>query len=345
MKILIIGGTRFIGRYLVSEALTRGHEITLFNRGNHHHEFADDVEHLIGDREHQLDVLKNRKWDAVIDTCGYVPRDVYHSTQTLADQTDHYTFISSISVYKDWMPEGIDEKYAVQILSKEKVEEITRGTSGFIPEYYGALKYMCEKEAENTLGNKLLTIRPGLIVGKYDYSERLPYWVNRVDNGGKVLAPGDPHQRIQFIDAKDLASWNLDMIEHKETGTFNATGINRNLTMLELLETCKEITKSNAEFYWGSEQFLLENDVKPWSDMPLWIPSNHPLQGEEKPWKGANSFNIDKALSKGLTFRSLKETIGDIHTWNQLREVEISKAGITLEREQQLLKELAKYSA
>ncbi|MFS1514597.1 NAD-dependent epimerase/dehydratase family protein [Chengkuizengella sp. SCS-71B] len=182
MKILIIGGTRFIGKHLVSEALARGHEVTLFNRGNQQHTF-DEVEHLIGDRSHQLDVLKNRKWDAVIDTCGYVPRDVHYSTQVLADQTDYYTFISSISVYKDWIPEGIDENYAVQILSKEKAEGITRGISGFVPEYYGALKYMCEKEAENTLGNKLLTIRPGLIVGKYDYTERLPYWVNRVRQG------------------------------------------------------------------------------------------------------------------------------------------------------------------
>ncbi|NBI30003.1 SDR family oxidoreductase [Chengkuizengella marina] len=344
MKILIIGGTRFIGRYLVSEALARGHEITLFNRGNHQHSF-DDVEHLIGDRGHQLDVLKNRKWDAVIDTCGYVPRDVHYSTQVLADQTDHYTFISSISVYKDWMTEGIDENYAVQILSKEKAEEITHGTSGFVPEYYGALKYLCEKEAENTLENKLLTIRPGLIVGKYDYTERLPYWVNRVSKGGKVLAPGDPHQTIQFIDAIDLAAWNLDMIEQKEIGTFNVTGKSGNLTMLELLETCKEITNSNVEFVWGSEQFLLDRKIKPWSHMPLWIPRDHPLEGEEKPWKGANSFNIDRALVKGLTFRPLKDTIQDIHTWNQSRDVEISKAGITLEKEQQLLKELSKYSA
>ncbi|MFS1514527.1 hypothetical protein VQL36_19165 [Chengkuizengella sp. SCS-71B] len=166
--------------------------------------------------------------------------------------------------------------------------------------------------------------------------------MNRVRQGGEILAPGDPYQTIQFIDAKDLAAWNLDMIEKKETGTFNVTGINRNLTMLELLETCKEVINSNAEFVWGNEKFLLDRNIKPWSDMPLWIPRNHPLEGEEKPWKGANSFNIDKALNKGLTFRPLKETIRDIHTWNQSRAVEISKAGITLEREQELLREIAK---
>ncbi|MDP5275392.1 NAD-dependent epimerase/dehydratase family protein [Chengkuizengella axinellae] len=343
MKILIIGGTRFLGRYLVSEALAKGHEITLFNRGNHQHGF-ENVEQLIGDRSEQLDILKNRKWDAVIDTCGYVPRDVYLSTKTLADQTEHYTYISSISVYKDWILEGIDENYAVHTLSKKKLEQITRGGSRFIPEYYGALKYMSEKEAENNLVSKLLTIRPGLIVGKYDYSDRFTYWVDRIGKGGKVLTPGDPNQKIQLIDAKDLASWNLDMIEKKETGTFNATGINRNLTMLELLETCREVTNSDAEFVWGSESFLLEHNVKPWSDMPLWIPSEHPLEGEEKPWKGSNAFNIDKAIEKGLTFRPLEETIEDLHKWNQLRDKQINKAGITLEKEKQLLRELAKYS-
>ncbi|MFX3623739.1 MAG: SDR family oxidoreductase [Ectobacillus sp.] len=337
MKILVLGGTRFLGRHIVQEALRRGHAVTIFNRGNSH-EIFPEVELLLGDRDGTLDALKGRKWDAVFDTCGFVPRTIAKAAAVLGDNIEHYTYISSISVYQDWVPLGITESYMLQTLPPEEVEEITKDSSGPIYEYYGALKALCEFEAKKHMPGKVLTIRAGQIVGPFDYTDRFPYWVGRIAKGGRILCPGNPNLPIQLIDAKDLARWVITMAEARKTGTYNATGPDYPLTMQQLFEACKEVTNSDAEFVWVQEEFLLNNNVVPWVQMPLWLPENHPMPGETKPWKGSFQINIEKAVRQGLTFRPLEEIIYDVWEWEQGRpDNEERKAGLPLKREEELL--------
>jgi nucleoside-diphosphate-sugar epimerase len=206
MRLLILGGTAFLGRALVDDALGRGHELTLFNRGKTNPELYPEVERLQGDRDGDLTVLQGKTWDAVIDTSGYVPRVVGQSAELLADAVGHYTFISSISAYADFSQPGADENAAVGKLEDESVEEIDGDT-------YGPLKVLCEEVVEKRLPGRTLIIRPGLIIGPHDPTDRFTYWPCRVERGGEVLAPGKPEKSVQFIDARDLAAWNLDMVE------------------------------------------------------------------------------------------------------------------------------------
>lgn len=336
VNILILGGTRFLGRHLVEAALERGHKVTLFNRGSNQDVFPE-VEPLIGDRDGSLKAIRDREWDAAIDTCGFVPRTVRKSCMMLGS-VKHYTYISSISVYKDPVFPGIDESGTVQSMVEDKAEEVTRGTAGPVYDYYGPLKVMCELTAEKELPGKVLTVRPGLIVGPYDYSDRFSYWVDRVAKGGEVLAPGCPERPVQFIDVRDLAEWVVLMAEKNITGTYNAVGPQDVLTMGALLEKCKEVSGSDAEFTWVSERYLMENKVGPWVEMPLWIPEEFPLQGEEKPWNGFMAINKRKAAQMGLTFRPLSQTIEDTLIWErQCRVNDKRKAGMDSVREKELL--------
>src|SRR5512136_1410936 len=217
MNLLIIGGTRFVGRHLVEYALARGHTLTLFNRGQSNPDLFPRVEQLHGDRAADLSLLQDRSWDAVIDTCGYVPRIVRLSAQTLAGRTDRYVFISTVSVYAQDNPRGMDENAPLAALKDETIEEITSET-------YGGLKALCEKAVEAVYPNRALIIRPGLIVGPYDPTDRFTYWPWRTAQGGEVLAPGNPDQPQQIIDARDMARWIVQMVEAKRTGVFNAVG-------------------------------------------------------------------------------------------------------------------------
>ncbi|MEY9865751.1 NAD-dependent epimerase/dehydratase family protein [Peribacillus sp. RS7] len=338
MNILILGGTRFIGRYLVKAAIEKGHDVTLFNRGSNPDVFGE-IEQLRGDRDGDLEMLKERHWDAVIDTSGFIPRTVEKSCRLL-NQVKHYTYISSCSVYKDPSKPGIDENGAVHILNDAKVEEITRGTAGPIyGEYYGPLKSLSEKAAEKELPGKVLSIRAGQIVGPYDYTDRLPYWLKRIAEGGEVLSPGRPGRPIQFIDARDLAQWIIQMIEKSMTGAYNAVGPDYTLTMGRLLEDCKKVTRSNAAFTWVSEKFLMDNKVEPWGEMPLWIPEEFPFPGAKEPLNGFLAFDNNKAINNGLTFRPLSETLEDIWDWEKNRpESADRKAGIHRQHESDLLR-------
>ncbi len=339
LEILILGGTRFLGRFLVNAARERGHHVTLFNRGNNGDIFPE-FELLKGDRDGDLQVLKGRKWDAAIDTSGFIPRTVSKSCQLL-NHVNHYTYISSISVYKDPSKPGIDEQAEVHTLDSEEVEKITHGTAGPIyGEYYGPLKALSEKAAEKELPGKILVVRSGQIVGPYDYTDRLPYWIKRLSEGGEVLSPGRPNRPIQFIDVKDLARWVIQLIEQNVTGTFNAVGPDKTLTMEQLLKECKRVSRSDATFTWVSEKFLLDNNVEPWGEMPLWIPEEYPLPGAEKPWNGFLAVNNKKAMNIGLTFRPLSETLKDILDWEQNRpQGHERKAGMDRQRENKLLNE------
>ncbi len=217
MRILILGGTVFVGRHLVEAALARGHEVTLFNRGQHGPDLYPGVEKLRGDRDGGLDALRGRRWDAAIDTCGYVPRIVRASATLLANAVDHYTFISSVSVYPEAHTRHLDEDSPVGALDDESVEDVT-------PETYGPLKALCEQAAEGAMSGRALTIRPGLIVGPHDPTDRFTYWPRRVAQGGEVLAPGRPERPVQIIDARDLAAWTLQLVASGARGVYNATG-------------------------------------------------------------------------------------------------------------------------
>jgi len=324
MKLLILGGTVFLGRHLVEAALARGHMLTLFNRGQHPDVFAD-VEQLHGNRDGDLAVLQGRRWDAAIDTSGFVPRIVGMSAETLADAVQHYTFISSISAYANFSAPGLDESAPLGKLTDERVEEVNGDT-------YGPLKALCEHAAEAAMPGRVLVIRPGLIVGPYDPTDRFTYWPHRVAEGGDVLAPGRPARPIQFIDARDLAAWTLYMVEAGQTGIYHATGPDQTLSMESLLEACKIISKSDARFTWIEDSCLLETGAGPWMELPLWIPESDGSSA------GFMRVNCGKAIASGLTFRPLAETIWDTLVWDATRLADRDwRAGLKPERERYLL--------
>lgn len=335
MNILIIGGTRFLGRHLVTAALARDHEVTLFNRGLHATEF--DVETIRGDRYSDLAKLNGRRWDAVVDTCGMLPRAVRAAAEVLSDSVDSYVFISSQNVYADVSVPGVDETSPLRTLTTEQLAEANAIDTAGEPSYgamYGGLKALCEQAAEEVMPGRVLTIRPGLIVGPYDYTDRFTYWIARVARGGEVLAPGRGDRFVQFIDVRDLAEWTVQMIERGATGAYNANGPTNNVTMQDVLEQCKSVSDSDASFTWVSEDFLLQENVSAWIEMPLWLPE------EAAPHlKGFMFVNCDKAVQNGLRHRTLTGTIRDTLTWHQTRPLnEESKAGIDAEKEQRVLR-------
>ena len=289
MNVLILGGTVFLGRHLIAASLASGHDITLFNRGQHNADLYPDLEKLHGDRDGGLDVLKGRTWDAVVDTCGYVPRLVRDSASLLADVVDHYTFISTLSVYDDFRVRGLREDAAVGTLDDETVEAVTGGSKGT----YGPLKALCEQAAEAAMPGRVLSVRPGLIVGPYDPTDRFTYWLVRVARGGQVLAPPTPQAPVQFIDARDLATWVIRMAEQKKTGVYNATGPAERLTFESFLDACNRTAGNAATFIWASPEFLAEQQVAPWRDLPLWVP-------EET--QGLLQVDMTKATARGWPF-------------------------------------------
>jgi 2'-hydroxyisoflavone reductase len=339
MKLLILGGTVFLGRHLVEAALARGHEVTLFNRGRHDSGLFPKVEKLRGDRRAgDLSALRGRRWDAVIDTCGYVPKEARASARLLAEAAEHYTFISSQSVYANFDAPGTDERAPVKTLTLEQVREAEQiePTNPTIAvnygEMYGGLKALCERAVEEEMNGRALSIRAGLIVGPYDYSDRFTYWVRRTSQGGEVLAPGNPDRPVQIIDARDLAEWIVRMMENGRTGIFNATGPDYRLTMRRMLEDCRSVSRSDARFVWVDDQFLREAEVAGWSELPLWLPAESLV---------TNFCSIDnsKAIAAGLTFRPLTETVRATLAWDSTRPPEVElRNGLKREREVELLR-------
>ncbi len=316
MKFLILGGTLFLGRRIVEAAVARGHEVTLFNRGIHGRDLFPSLERIAGDRTLSLHPLEGRRWDAVVDTSGFTPSQVRASAEFLAGAVEHYTFISSIAAYADFQTIGIAESSPAAALSPEelsaaeRVEVKGRVTSAAYGGWFGALKAMCEQAAEAALPGKTLIVRPGLIVGPHDPSGRFAYWVARVAKGGMVLAPGRPDRGIQLIDVGDLAEWIVGMVEAGGTGVYNATGPDGVSTMGRFLEECRRITGGGAEFVWVGEDFLLDNGVTPWVELPLWI-SERPDGAKY----GFLSIDSSKAIGSGLRFRPLDRTIFDTFEW------------------------------
>lgn len=336
MRILIIGGTKFLGRHLIEAAQARGHEITLFNRGKHSSETFGNVEQIHGDRNSDLDKLSGRNWDAVIDTCGFLPQSVKASAEALRDSAGQYIFISSGSVYTDIKEADYDENTPVAELNEDErrrageIDPKGELTGPILGDLYGGLKILCEREAEKAMPERVLNARSGMIVGEFDPTDRFTYWVMRVARGGEVLAPGTPNRFVQLIDAGDLAAWLVKAVEQNLTGIYNVTGKSLELTMEKMLGEIKKTSGSDAEFTWVDEDFLNRENVQPWSEMPFYLPESY-KEGEH-----FLSMGIDKALQTGVEFRPLSDTIADILAWRKTKDGAL-KAGIDAGREKELL--------
>src|SRR5215212_6704017 len=309
LRILILGGTGFTGPFQVRYALDRGHKVTVFNRGKTRPgELPEGVEQLIGDRNGQLDALKGREWDVVIDNPTSVPVWVRDVAQVLKGNLDRFVFISTISVYADNTKQNDETAALAKYEGADAMKETRDSIIASEYKLYGPLKALSEQEAEKWFPDKTLIIRPGLIVGPGDQTDRFTYWPVRIDRGGEVLAPGEPNDPVQFIDARDLAEWTIRIVESGETGTYNATGPATELGVGDMLGGIKTALESNATFTWADADFLEAQKVAPWSDMPVWVPP----RGEEG---GLSRTSIKKALAAGLTFRPLDVTARDTVAW------------------------------
>ncbi|WP_349409804.1 NAD-dependent epimerase/dehydratase family protein [Pseudalkalibacillus sp. SCS-8] len=336
MDILVIGGTKFVGRHIVEAAIERGHNVTLFNRGTNAHVFPD-LELILGDRTKDMDALEGRKWDAVIDTCGYHPKTVEKSVRAVKGNTDVYTFISTASVYKNFTSQDmVNEESAVWTLTEEEVRSIDE-TAERTPETYGPLKYQCEQVVYDEMEGKGLVIRPGLIVGPYDPTDRFTYWAVRLAENREILAPGRPDRKIQFIDARDLAEWTIRMVERKTVGTFNAVGPAIKLTMDTFLEKGKLLFNNRTDITWVSESFLKKHQIGPWMELPLWIPETYSIAPGIPAPQGDIGLDNFKAIQEGLTFRRFEETLKDTHDWFKQENRPLSEASLQADKENQVL--------
>ena len=320
MKLLILGGTRFVGRHVVDAAMAHGHELTLFNRGQTNPSLYPQVETIIGDREGDLAELDGRRFDAVLDIAGYLPRVVRNSVTKLREQTDRYVFVSSISVYSDFSEFGIDESSPLEQLEDEGSEDIAKD--------YGALKVRCEEIVQEAFPGALI-VRPGLIVGPHDHTNRFTYWVTRAARGGRMLAPSPPDRQVQFIHAGDLADWTIRMTEAGEGGIFNV--VCPPFPFERLIRACIDVSQSDAEIQWVDPGFLKRHEVEPWDELPVWMPTGDDMDG-------LMSADPSRAVSQGLIFRSLEDTIEGTLAWASGMDHPPGTAGLDPQREEELLK-------
>jgi 2'-hydroxyisoflavone reductase len=323
MRLLILGGTVFLGRHVAAEALARGHEVTVFHRGRHGAGLFPEAEHLHGDRGGDLTALEGRGWDAAVDTSGYEPADVAASSALLAaGGVEHLAFVSTCNVYPAWPAEPVTEDSPVW----------TEGDD------YGQKKAACEREAEAALPGRVAALRAGLLCGPHDNVFRLPWWVRRIGRGGDVLAPGDPGRHVQLIDARDLAAWIIELSERRVAGVFNATAPPGRTTIGDVLEAAVAATGSGARLRWLPDDALVAANVEPWTELPLWLPERD----------GAGAWRVDAARAEaaGLRPRPVSETVAGVWAWLQAGGPEAegldwpsphAATGMAPERERELL--------
>jgi 2'-hydroxyisoflavone reductase len=319
-----LGGTHFLGPAFVEAAQAHGHQLTLFNRGKSHPGLFPDVENLVGDRDGKLDALVGRKFDAVLDTSGYVPRLVRDSAKLLAPNVERYLFVSTISVYAD-TSKPVDESSQLATL-KAPTEEISGGS-------YGALKAQCESAANEVMPGRVCVVRPGLIVGPRDDTDRFTYWPVRLARGGEVLAPGTPKDPVAYIDVRDLGEWMVRLLEKGTTGTFNALGPAGDFGVGELIEGCRKAVPAKSTLTWVDAPFLEKQKVEGWTDLPVWTPPTG-----ETAYMGRISRS--RAVAAGLTFRPVEVTARDtLAWWNTLPAERRAKphTGLTPEAEKKVL--------
>ena len=310
MRLLVLGGTKFLGRAVVEDALARGHEVTTFSRGATNPGLFPAAEMLYGDRDGGLEPLRARSWDAVVDTSGYAPRIVQASGELLRDAVGRYCFVSSISAYED-LSGPVDEGSPVKQLDDPESEDVDA--------HYGALKAACERVVQELYGDRALVVRPGLIVGPHDGSDRFTYWARRLVRGGEILAPGPPERRVQFVDVRDLGAWLVRALEDGRGGIFNATS--EGIAWGELL--------TGAVVTWVSDDFLAEHQVGEWMELPLWI--------VDPAFRGMHAVDVSRAVAAGLTFRPVDETVRDTAAWDASRGEPELATGLSTEREAELL--------
>ena len=338
LRILILGGTGFLGPALVRDARARGHAMTLFNRGKTNPHLFPDVERIRGDREQGIDglaeaVTAGRTWDIVIDTSGYVPSHVTAAAGLLAGCARQYVYLSSVGAYADHSVPA-DETSPLAEADPEWVAGVRTIRESLAN--YGAMKGLCEAAAEVAMPGRVLVVRPGLISGPGDWSDRFTYWAVRVARGGEVLAPGNGSDPVQWVDVRDLASWILDCVERKLNGVFNAICPPDLFTFAELLHGIKAAVWTDARFTWVAPAFLEERDVQAWTHLPVWLPG----EGETA---GFHRVSTARAVDAGLRFRPLAETAGDTVRWHREQEGEEydfgERAGLSREREADLLRQ------
>jgi 2'-hydroxyisoflavone reductase len=320
VRILTIGGTRFFGRAFVEEAARRGHEVAVFHRGESEPADLADVEHLHGDRKAGLEPLGGRSWDAVLDTCAFVPRDVRELADAAGDRIGRYALVSSLSVHPDDLPVGATEDTATYPPPYPDAEEVTDET-------YGPLKVACEEEAAARFRGRLLVIRPGYIVGPHDPTDRFTYWVRRAAAGGEMLAAGPPDAPIQGIDARDLGAFVLDRIEAADAETYGVVGPDEPATTIGVLESARSAAGADTSFVWAEPEFVQGLGAAHETWFPMWHPH----------LPGFHSYDAGKATAAGLCPRPFEQTIADTLAWDRERGRPPLAAGMTAEKERELL--------
>ncbi len=325
MKLLFIGGTRFVGMHMVSAALARGHEVTLFHRGSTGPDLFPGVDTILGDRTKDLGLLQGKTWDAVVDSSGYEPATVAASAEALKPLAPVYLFVSTISVY---------EPSETPIREDDALPPIPDGMplTGVTGESYGPLKVLCEQEVERVYGENALIMRPGLVVGPGDYTDRFTYWPLRMTQGNEILVPNRPDQPWQMIDGRDLGEFAIHLLESGARGVFNGVGPASKKTMVEYLEETRRAANPDCKLVLVEEAFLQEREVQEWVDLPFFLWSS----------SGPKSLNVDnsRALQNGLTLRPVGNTVRDLLAWKAgLADPSGLTTGMTKERQDELLAE------
>jgi 2'-hydroxyisoflavone reductase len=306
-SLLVLGGTRFLGPAIVDVALAEGYEVTLFNRGKSNPEAYPELEQLRGDRDTgELDALKGRKWDMVVDTSGYVPAHTRAAAEILRDSVEHYVFISTCSVYADGDEKNVTEEHPVGTMDAAASAEIKTIRDVFRSmAAYGPLKAECEASIEEVMPGRVTSLRPGVIAGRDDPGDRYLYWAIRVEQGGEVLSPGNPNALIQFIDVKDLGRMSVEFGAARKAGLYNSIGFAGPVTFQEWLHGLKIVLGADASFTWASDEFLLEHEVRPFQELPMWLPPD-----------AQRTFVNTKGIAAGMTFRPLGKTTEDMVAWH-----------------------------
>lgn len=328
-RILVLGGTNFVGRHFVQAAIQAGHEVTLFNWEQRNPQLFPHLEHLHGDRLHDVSALadqvrRGRRWDVVFDANAYLPEAVERTSSVLRGAADGYVFMSTLSVYRMFGVRPLDEGGAVQRMTDDQAREAARlvPRQGSVPgggyaAAHGPLKVRCEEVAERFLPGRTLIVRPGFIVGPHDYSARFPTWVRRLTLGGEVLAPGDPSRPVRLIDARDLAEWIIRAVERQLVGVFNASGAVT--TMGGMLDACRDPDVPETRLTWIPDAALLECGLHPLSDaLPFWT---LPAQ------RAVFEVSDERAVQQGLTFRPLSSTAADTRAWLRAHPEELTAGG------------------
>ncbi|MBM3547161.1 MAG: NAD-dependent epimerase/dehydratase family protein [Alphaproteobacteria bacterium] len=324
MDLLIAGGTQFVGRHIVETALARGHKVTLLNRGQSGQGLFPNLPRIQADRTVDVSAVKGKKFDSCIDVSGYFHRHVRMLAEAVKPTVPHFCFISTISVYADWRPSpAIDESFDLATTDTPD-HEVRDGKD------YGGLKVLAENAAKAVYGEGTLIIRPGLIVGLGDHTNRFTYWPTRLHEGDEVLAPGPKERLVQFIDVRDLARFIVDMVEKRAGGTYNATGPAERMSMGDMLDQIQKAIGSSATLTWVEPKLLTDNDVKPYTEMPLWLP-----ESEKRPLFA--SISNAKAIAAGLRYRPFAETARDTLAWWKGEKEPPKGTALTREKERDLL--------